>query len=248
MASPERYRVYAMLNFVGTPPDPAAGLCAGLERPRRGPAEGRVRAMGRLGHERALSVRRSQASRLSRISPNYKGAMRALCLSDDPWATRPAVELLCSGFTLDQAGNPDHHAGRRGRRQDRPFRLLPPRASRHAVARCGGMDRGGGVGSPSSVVPALKPGPRTTGRSSARGWSDSPALRTERRWFWVPAQGRDDRPVCCSIQFQTADRELCKFAISRRDAPEVLIISRPLIRGRRECRVPDAPAALCAKW
>ncbi len=30
---------------------------------------------------------------------HYKGAMRALCLSDDPWATRPAVELLCSGFT-----------------------------------------------------------------------------------------------------------------------------------------------------
>ena len=30
---------------------------------------------------------------------NYKGAMRALCLSDDPWATRPAVGLLCSGFT-----------------------------------------------------------------------------------------------------------------------------------------------------
>jgi predicted alpha/beta hydrolase len=31
--------------------------------------------------------------------PNYKGALRALCMSDDPWATRPAVELLCSGFT-----------------------------------------------------------------------------------------------------------------------------------------------------
>jgi predicted alpha/beta hydrolase len=31
--------------------------------------------------------------------PKYHGAMRALCLSDDPWATRPAVELLCSGFT-----------------------------------------------------------------------------------------------------------------------------------------------------
>jgi len=26
-------------------------------------------------------------------------AMRALCLTDDPWATRPAVELFCSGFT-----------------------------------------------------------------------------------------------------------------------------------------------------
>jgi predicted alpha/beta hydrolase len=30
---------------------------------------------------------------------NYKGDLRALCLSDDPWATRPAIELLCSGFT-----------------------------------------------------------------------------------------------------------------------------------------------------
>jgi predicted alpha/beta hydrolase len=29
----------------------------------------------------------------------YRGALRALCLSDDPWATRPAVEMLCSGFT-----------------------------------------------------------------------------------------------------------------------------------------------------
>jgi predicted alpha/beta hydrolase len=29
----------------------------------------------------------------------YRGALRALCMSDDPWATRPAVELLCSGFT-----------------------------------------------------------------------------------------------------------------------------------------------------
>jgi predicted alpha/beta hydrolase len=29
----------------------------------------------------------------------YRGGMRALCMTDDPWATRPAVELLCSGFT-----------------------------------------------------------------------------------------------------------------------------------------------------
>ena len=30
---------------------------------------------------------------------DYHGALCALCFSDDPWATRPAVELLCSGFT-----------------------------------------------------------------------------------------------------------------------------------------------------
>ena len=28
----------------------------------------------------------------------YAGALRSICLSDDPWATRPAVELLCTGF------------------------------------------------------------------------------------------------------------------------------------------------------
>jgi predicted alpha/beta hydrolase len=30
---------------------------------------------------------------------NYKGPLRALCFVDDPWATRTAVELLCSGFS-----------------------------------------------------------------------------------------------------------------------------------------------------
>ena len=31
--------------------------------------------------------------------PRYRGALRAICLTDDPWATAPAVDLLCSGFT-----------------------------------------------------------------------------------------------------------------------------------------------------
>jgi predicted alpha/beta hydrolase len=31
--------------------------------------------------------------------PRYRGALRAICLSDDPWATPAAVDLLCSGFT-----------------------------------------------------------------------------------------------------------------------------------------------------
>jgi predicted alpha/beta hydrolase len=30
--------------------------------------------------------------------PKYRGALRAICLIDDPWAT-PAVDLLCAGFT-----------------------------------------------------------------------------------------------------------------------------------------------------
>jgi predicted alpha/beta hydrolase len=31
--------------------------------------------------------------------PRYRGSLRANCLTDDPWATAPAVDLLCSGFT-----------------------------------------------------------------------------------------------------------------------------------------------------
>jgi hypothetical protein len=30
--------------------------------------------------------------------PRFQGTLRALCFADDPCATRPAVELLCSGF------------------------------------------------------------------------------------------------------------------------------------------------------
>ena len=74
-----------------------------------------------------------------------QGAMRALCLSDDPWATRAGGRIVVFGIYVDQAGNPDHHAGRRRRNQDRPSRLLPPRASRHAVARRRGMASGGGI-------------------------------------------------------------------------------------------------------
>ena len=92
MAAPERYRVYAMLNFVGLPLTKTARLYAGLERPRPGLAQGRVRAMGRLGHERALSVHRSQTCPACRISPTTR-ARCARCA----WPTIP---------------------GRRGRRSD----------------------------------------------------------------------------------------------------------------------------------
>jgi predicted alpha/beta hydrolase len=31
--------------------------------------------------------------------PRYRGKLRAICLTDDPWATKAAVDLLCTGFT-----------------------------------------------------------------------------------------------------------------------------------------------------
>jgi predicted alpha/beta hydrolase len=98
MASPERYRVYAMLNFVGLPLTRLLGYAPGwsgigMDLPK-GVFEQWV---GWVMSERYLFTDTKLPG--LRNFANYKGAMRALCLSDDPWATRPAVGLLCSGFS-----------------------------------------------------------------------------------------------------------------------------------------------------
>ena len=97
MTSPERYRVYAMLNFIGAPLTRALGYMpgkAGLGMDL--PKDVFLQWVGWV-----MSPRYLFDSRLAELQnfPGYKGALRAICLSDDPWATRPAVELLCSGFT-----------------------------------------------------------------------------------------------------------------------------------------------------
>jgi predicted alpha/beta hydrolase len=98
MASPERYRVYAMLNFVGLPLTRLLGYAPGWsgigEDLPRGVFEQWV---GWVMSEQYLFTD-PKLPGLTNFA-NYEGAMRALCLSDDPWATRPAVGLLCSGFT-----------------------------------------------------------------------------------------------------------------------------------------------------
>ena len=97
MTSPERYRVYAMLNFIGAPLTRALGYMpgkAGLGMDL--PKDVFLQWVGWVMSPRYLFD--SQLAELQNF-PGYKGALRAICLSDDPWATRPAVELLCSGFT-----------------------------------------------------------------------------------------------------------------------------------------------------
>jgi predicted alpha/beta hydrolase len=97
MASPERYRVFALLNFVGRPLTRLLGYAPGWsglgEDLPRGVFEQWVRW---VMSERYL-FDDPNLKALSNFA-KYKGALRSVCLSDDPWATRPAVELLCSGF------------------------------------------------------------------------------------------------------------------------------------------------------
>jgi predicted alpha/beta hydrolase len=98
MAVPERYRVYALLNFVGTPLTRVLGYAPGWA----GVGEDLPKGVFEQWTRWVMSPRYLFDDPTLKALPNfaaYKGALRALCLSDDPWATRPAVELLCSGLT-----------------------------------------------------------------------------------------------------------------------------------------------------
>ncbi len=79
--------------------DRALGYMPGWAGLGMRPAEGRVRAMARLGDARALSARRPGAWPRAKIFRSSRASSRALSMTDDTWATRPAVELLCSAFT-----------------------------------------------------------------------------------------------------------------------------------------------------
>src|SRR5258708_2159930 len=101
--------------------------------------------MGRLGHERARFVHRSEACRLDEFCKLQGRDARAVPFRrslGDTAGGRTAV----FGIYLDRAGNPEHHASGRRREQDRTFWFLSPRTSRHSLARRGGVARGDGLG------------------------------------------------------------------------------------------------------
>jgi predicted alpha/beta hydrolase len=98
MAQPERYRVYAMLNFVGTPLTRALGYAPGWGGVGMDLPKGVFEQWTRWVMSPRYLFDEQNLCALQNF-PKYQGALRALCLSDDPWATRAAVELLCSGFT-----------------------------------------------------------------------------------------------------------------------------------------------------
>lgn len=98
MTPPENYRIYALMKFVG----PALTQMIGY-------APGKIGLGLDLPKDVLLEWSRWVTSdryffddpslRALMNFPHYRGPLRALCFTDDPWATRPAVEMLCAGFT-----------------------------------------------------------------------------------------------------------------------------------------------------
>ncbi len=97
MAAPERYRVYVMLNYVGTPLTRVLGYAPGWSGLGEDLPRGVFQQWVGWVMSRRYLFDDTNLKALQNF-PQFRGAMRALCFSDDPWATPPAVELLCSGF------------------------------------------------------------------------------------------------------------------------------------------------------
>lgn len=95
---PERYRVYTMINVIGRPVAHALGYVPG----RLGIGEDVPRDVFLQWSKWMASERYffddPSLNGLAHF-PNYRRPLMALCIADDPWAPRQAVELLCSGFT-----------------------------------------------------------------------------------------------------------------------------------------------------
>jgi predicted alpha/beta hydrolase len=98
ISAPEKYRVYAMLNFVGKPLANFLGYVPG----RSGLGEDMPKDVFLQWTKWVMSERYYFDDRsLVTLAnyPHYRQPLKALCIEDDPWATRPAVDLLCSAFT-----------------------------------------------------------------------------------------------------------------------------------------------------
>jgi predicted alpha/beta hydrolase len=98
VAPPERYRVYVMMNYVGKPLTRALGYLPGWTGFGEDlPKDVFLQWANWVNSPRYLFDDKSLGNSLANFA-KYKGALRAVCLSDDPWVTRPAVELLCNGY------------------------------------------------------------------------------------------------------------------------------------------------------
>jgi predicted alpha/beta hydrolase len=97
MPSPVRYRVYALMNLAGMPLTRLLGYAPGWIGVGEDLPKGVFEQWTRWVMSEHYLFDDPDLKAISNFG-KYKGELRAICFSDDPLATRTAVELLCSGF------------------------------------------------------------------------------------------------------------------------------------------------------
>jgi predicted alpha/beta hydrolase len=98
MPTPERYRVYLFMNWLGVPVARVAGYLPGRMMLGQDLPKGVFLEWSRWVMNERYLLGDATLEALPNFA-NYKAPLRALAFTDDTWAPRPAVELLCSGFT-----------------------------------------------------------------------------------------------------------------------------------------------------
>lgn len=97
LAFPERYRVVALLNGLGVPLTHLLGYAPGWAGLGEDLPKGVFLQWVQWMMNPHYLFDDDSLAGLPNF-PNFKGALRALYFTDDPWATRPAVELLCKAY------------------------------------------------------------------------------------------------------------------------------------------------------
>jgi predicted alpha/beta hydrolase len=101
MKPPEGYRVHLFMNYVGRPVTHLLGYMPG----RFGLGEDLPKGVFLQWTDWVMNKRYYYDDPKLSLLTNYgqyTHPLRALTFTDDPWATRPMVELLCSGFTATE--------------------------------------------------------------------------------------------------------------------------------------------------
>jgi predicted alpha/beta hydrolase len=96
MKSPERYRVFVLLNFVGLPLTRLLGYMPGWAGIGEDLPKGVFEQWTRWVMSERYLLDDPDLKAITNFV-KYKGELRSLCFSDDLW-TLPAIELLCSAF------------------------------------------------------------------------------------------------------------------------------------------------------
>jgi predicted alpha/beta hydrolase len=98
MASPERYRVAVFMSLIGVALTYALGYAPGRVGIGEDLPKGVFLQWARWVMSPHYLFDDTTLAGLKNF-PNFKGSLRALTFTDDPWAPHPAVELLCNGLS-----------------------------------------------------------------------------------------------------------------------------------------------------